>query len=144
MPFPYVRFSDFRYEKQIQWGDVYWFDFGAVRSNQDRTMADAHLAIVVSNPMITLKGAVLLMPLSGAAHRMKQYQFHVLITKQECPKLDKDSFAQADRVYCVTDKNNLPDQYYLTHLNAAIMKRVYDQLLRVLNVEQMMKALSTS
>ena len=47
MPFPYVRFSDFRYEKQIQWGDVYWFDFGAVRSNQDRTMADAHLAIVV-------------------------------------------------------------------------------------------------
>ena len=84
------------------------------------------------------------MPLSGAAHRMKQYQFHVLITKQECPKLDKDSFAQADRVYCVTDKNNLPDQYYLTHLNAAIMKRVYDQLLRVLNVEQMMKALSTS
>jgi mRNA-degrading endonuclease toxin of MazEF toxin-antitoxin module len=146
MPFPYyiIRPSSFTFQRYPRWADVYWFDFGAVRSSQDRTMAEPHLAVVVSNPAITLKGTVLIVPLSGAEHRKQGYAFHVLVTRRECPKLDKDSIVKVDQIYCVTVKPGLPDQYYLTTFSTEIMRRIYEQVLRVLNVDQIVKALSSS
>jgi mRNA-degrading endonuclease toxin of MazEF toxin-antitoxin module len=97
-------------------------------------MAEPHLAIVVSDTRSTLKGTVLLVPLSGAEHRKPGYLFHVLIEKAECPKLDKDSIAKVDQMYCVPTSPGLPDQYHLTHLDKKIMARIYEPLLRVLGV----------
>ena len=57
----------------------------------------------------------------------------VLIRQQECPKLDKDSIAKVDQVYCVPD-NRLPDQYYLTHASKKTMARIYEPLLKALGV----------
>lgn len=145
MPFLYhIRPSSFTFQRYPRWADVYWFDFGAARSSQDRTMAEPHLAVVVSNPVITLKGTVLIVPLSGAEHRKQGYAFHVLVTRRECPKLDKDSIVKVDQIYCVTVKPGLPDQYYLTTFSMEIMRRIYEQMLRVLNVDQIVKALSSS
>lgn len=107
-------------------------------------MAEPHLAVVVSSPAITLKGTVLIVPLSGAEHRRKGYAFHVLVTRRECPKLDKDSIVKVDQIYCVTVKPGLPDQYYLTTFSMEIMRHIYEQMLRVLNVDQIVKALSSS
>jgi len=85
MPFPaHVRFADFAFDRYPRWGDVYWYDFGMPRAQQ-HTMAEPHLAIVVSDTNTTLKGTVLLVPLSGAEHRKEGYQFHVLITKANVP-----------------------------------------------------------
>lgn len=134
MPFPFhIRPIDFTFDRYPQWGDVYWYDFGTPRAQQ-HTMAEPHLAIIVSDTRNTLRGTVLLVPLSGAEHRKPEYQFHVLIEKAECPKLDKDSIAKVDQIYCVPTKPGLPDQYYLTQLNKRTMARMYEPLLRVLGV----------
>lgn len=134
MPFPHrVRFTDYRFDRVPQWGDVYWYDFGMPRAQQ-HTMAEPHLAIIVSDTKATLRGTVLLVPLSGAEHRKEGYQFHVLIAKAECPELDKDSIAKVDQIYCVPTRPGLPDQYYLTHLSKKLMARIYEPLLKVLGV----------
>jgi mRNA-degrading endonuclease toxin of MazEF toxin-antitoxin module len=134
MPFPFhVRPIHFTFDRYPRWGDVYWYDFGTPRAQQ-HTMAEPHLAVVVSDTRSTLKGTVLLVPLSGAEHRKPGYQFHVLVEKTECPKLDKDSIVKVDQVYCVPTNPGLPDQYYLTHLDRKIMARIYEPLLRVLGV----------
>jgi mRNA-degrading endonuclease toxin of MazEF toxin-antitoxin module len=135
MPFPaHVRFTDFVFDRYPRWGDVYWYDFGMPRAQQ-HTMAEPHLAVVVSDTNSTLKGTVLLIPLSGAEHRKEGYQFHILITKAECPRLDKDSVAKVDQIYCVPTRPGLPDQYYLTRLSKKIMARMYEPLLRALGVQ---------
>jgi mRNA-degrading endonuclease toxin of MazEF toxin-antitoxin module len=133
MPFPvHIRLQDFSFDKYPQWGDIYWYDFGIPRAQQ-HTMAEPHLAIIVSNTGVTLRGTVLIVPLSGAEHRKDGYDFHVLIKQTECPQLDKDSVAKVDQIYCVPT-NRLPDQYYLTHLEKRIMARLYEPLLVVLGV----------
>jgi hypothetical protein len=87
MPFPFhIRPIDFTFDRYPWWGDVYWYDFGVPRAQQ-HTMAEPHLAVVVSDTRSTLKGTVLLVPLSGAEHRKPGYQFHVLVRKAECPEL---------------------------------------------------------
>ena len=145
MPFPaHIRFSEFQYEREIEWGDVYWFDFGEVRGGQERTMAGPHPALVVSNPAVTLKGVVLIMPISSIEHRKQDYRFHVPLGKDECRGLDNDSFVQADRIYSVTVQNNLPDQFYVGHLDYQVMRRIFNQLMLVLNFDGLRKALSTS
>jgi len=135
MPFPsHVRFSDFTYRRYPRWGDVYWYDFGIPRAQQ-HTMAEPHLAVVVSDTAITLRGTILICPLSGAEHRKEGYLFHVLITRAECPRLDKDSIVKVDQIYCVPTQPGLPDQYYLTQLDKKTMARIYEPLLRVLGVQ---------
>ncbi len=134
MPFPsHVHLSDYTFHRRPQWGDIYWYDFGVPRAQQ-HTMAEPHLACVVSDTSAILRGTVLIIPLSGAEHRKPGYAFHVLIRQQECPHLDKDSIAKVDQVYCVPD-NRLPDQYYLTHMSKKVMGHMYDQLLRVLGFQ---------
>jgi mRNA-degrading endonuclease toxin of MazEF toxin-antitoxin module len=133
MPFPYhIRQLDFTYQSPLRWGNVYWYDFGIPRAEQ-HTMAEPHLAVVVSDTKITLKGTVLIISLSGAEHRKAGYPFHVLIPKAECPRLDKDSIVKVDHVYCVPNQG-LPDQYFLTRLDKKIMARIYEPLLKVLGV----------
>ncbi len=145
MPFPYhILPRDFTFDRYPRWGDVYWFDFGAARSNQDRTMAEPHLAVVINNTELTLRGTVLILPLSGAEHRKPNYTPHVIITRRECPKLDKDSIAKTDQIYCVSVQTGLPDQYFLTHLSPQIMQRIYERLLRVLNFDQIVKTRSAN
>ena len=97
-------------------------------------MAEPHLAVVVSDTASTLKGTVLIVPLSGAEHRRPGYLFHVLITKAECSALDKDSIAKVDQIYCVPTRPGLPDQYHLTRLSRGVMKRLYEPMLRALGV----------
>ena len=139
MPFPHhVRVTDYRFDRVLRWGDVYWYDFGMPRAQQ-HTMAEPHLAVVVSDPIVTLKGTVLIVPLSGAEHRRGGYDFHVLITRTQCPKLDKDSVAKVDQIYCVPTQPGLPDQYYLARLNKATMARLYEPLLKVLGFQYVLK-----
>jgi mRNA-degrading endonuclease toxin of MazEF toxin-antitoxin module len=132
MPFPHhVRFTDYRFDRVLKWGDIYWYDFGMPRAQQ-HTMAEPHLAVVISDPSVTLKGTVLIVPLSGAEHRRAGYDFHVLITRTQCPKLDKDSVAKVDQIYCIPTQPGLPDQYYLTRLSKKTMARLCEPLLKVL------------
>jgi mRNA-degrading endonuclease toxin of MazEF toxin-antitoxin module len=134
MPFPvYLRPSGYTFNSYPRWGDVYWYDFGIPRAEQ-HTMAEPHLAVVVSDTASTLKGTVLIVPLSGAEHRRPGYLFHVLITKAECSALDKDSIAKVDQIYCVPTRPGLPDQYHLTRLSRGVMKRLYEPMLRALGV----------
>lgn len=134
MPFPYhIRVADFEFRRYPRWGDVYWYDFGMPRAQQ-HTMAEPHLAVVVSDTTVTLKGTVLIIPLSGVEHRKPGYDFHVLITRSECPSLDKDSVVKVDQVYCVPVNPGLPDQYHLTQLDKKIMARIYEPLLKVLGI----------
>ena len=61
----------------------------ALGSDQSQFQHDrlAALAqIIVSDTKATLRGTVLLVPLSGAEHQRKGYKFHVLIAKADCPK----------------------------------------------------------
>lgn len=138
MPFPHhIRQLSFTYQNLPHWGDVYWYDFGLPRAEQ-HTMAEPHLAVVVSDTRITLKGTVLIIPLSGAEHCREGYPFHIPIKKTECPRLDKDSIVKVDQVYCVPDQG-LPDQYFLTRLDKKIMARIYEPLLKVLGVQYVLE-----
>jgi mRNA-degrading endonuclease toxin of MazEF toxin-antitoxin module len=140
MPFPYDLLpKHYTFDRYPSWSDVYWHDFGSIRSNQDHTMADPHPAVVISNTRITLKGTVLIVPLSGAEHQKTNYAPHVLVTKRECPKLDKDSIVKTDQVYCVNVSTSLPDQYYITSFDVKIMRRVYEQLVRVIHLDKFLK-----
>lgn len=139
MPFPdHVHFIDYRFDRVPQWGDVYWYDFGMPRAQQ-HTMADPHLAVIISDTSVTLRGTVLIIPLSGAEHQRAGYEFHVLIKKAQCPALDKDSIAKVDQIYCVPTKPGLPDQYYLTRLSKKTMARLCEPLLRVLGFPYVLK-----
>jgi mRNA-degrading endonuclease toxin of MazEF toxin-antitoxin module len=140
MPFPYhVRSSDFTFDRQLQWGDVYWYDFGVAKSNQDKTIAEPHLAVIVNNPQITWPGVALIMSMTGAEHKHQGYVFQVLVTRRECSKLDKDSLVKTDQIYSVPTKPGLPDQYFLTQLEMRIMKRIYEKLVLVLNFNEVVK-----
>ncbi len=133
MPFPYhIRKEQFIYNHYPRWGDIYWYDFGSARAGE-HTMAYPHLALVVSDTKITLKGTVLVTPISGAEHRREGYGFHVLLKKADCSRLDKDSIVKIDQVYCVSTKG-MPDQYFLTRLEKETMARIYEPLLKVLGV----------
>lgn len=135
MPFPILLPREMTYNRTPRWSDVYWFDFGHARSNYDKSIAEPHLAIIVSNTRITLPGTALIVPMSGAEHKKPSYPFHVLIKKDEYPKFEKDGIAKVDQVYCVST-TELPDQYYLTTLKKDTIRPVYEQLLRVLNVKE--------
>ena len=138
MPFPAdLRFTDLTFSRHPQWGDLYWYDFGMPRAQQ-HTMAQPHLALIVSDTDLTLRGLVLLVPLSGAENRKQGYQFHVLIRKQDCPRLDKDSVAKVDQIYCVPVNPGLPDEYYLAHLDKTTMARLYGPLLKALGVPRVL------
>ena len=140
MPFPHhISFSQFTYERAIKWGDVFWYDFGSPRAEQ-HTTAEPHLAVVVNDTDITLPGLLLIIPLSGAEHRRAGYPFHVVIKQAECPKLDKDSIAKVDHIYCVPRKPGLPDQYHLTTLNKKLMIRIYEPLVDVLGFKYVMRS----
>ncbi len=133
MPCPYhIRPESFRYENYPRWGELYWYDFGAPRAEQ-HTMAEPHLALVVSDTSLTLKGTVLIVPLSGAEHQRAGYPFQILLKKSECPRLDKDSIVKVDQIYCAP-KQGLPDQYFLARLDKKTMARIYEPLLKVLGV----------
>ncbi|MBN1584465.1 MAG: type II toxin-antitoxin system PemK/MazF family toxin [Anaerolineae bacterium] len=139
MPFPtHIRVVDFEFYRYPRWGDVYWYDFGMPRAQQ-HTMAEPHLAVVISDTKVTLKGTALITPLSGAEHRKEGYDFHVLITRSECPELDKDSIVKIDQVYCVPVRPGLPDQYHLTQLDKKIMVRIYEPLLEVLGFRYVLR-----
>jgi len=134
MPFPYhIREEDFRYDRYPRWGELYWYDFGVRRAEQ-HTMAEPHLALVVSDTKITLRGTVLIVPLSGAEHRREGYGFHILLKRTECPRLDKDSIVKVDQIYCAPTRPGLPDQYYLTRLDKKTMARIYEPLLKMLGL----------
>lgn len=140
MPFPYhIRPVNFVYRYTPRWGDVYWYDFGTPRAEQ-HTMAEPHLAVVISDTKITLKGTTIITPLSGAEHRRAGYKFHVLIEKSECPQLDKDSIVKVDQIYCVPNQG-LPDQYHLTRLDQKTMARIYEPLLQVLGLHYVLEYL---
>jgi len=139
MPFPaHILPKSFTFDQYPRWGDVYWHDFGLARAGQ-HTMAEPHLAIVVSDTAATLRGTVEIVPLSGAEHKKPGYEFHVPITRTDCPQLDKDSIAKVDQVYCVPVKPGLPDQYFLARLSVRVMKRVYEKMLRALGVNYVLE-----
>lgn len=139
MPFPdRIRPEDFRFERYPRWGELYWYDFGARRAEQ-HTMAEPHLALVISDTAITLKGTVLIVPLSGAEHQRAEYPFQVLLKRSECPRLDKDSIVKVDQVYCVPYRPGLPDQYFLARLDKKTMARIYEPLLQVLGVQYVLE-----
>lgn len=131
MPFPQVSPSQFSYRKRKEWGQLYWFDFGEAISGQ-RTFAEPHPALIVSNPQLTLPGTVLIISVTGAEHKRQGYEFHVDITKAECSELDKDSVAKVDQIYCVEERL-MPDQYFVGTVPRSVMKKIYSKLLKVLN-----------
>jgi len=137
MPFPrQVRPSEFTYRREREWGQLYWFDFGEAVSGQ-LTFAEPHPAIIVSNPLVTLTGTVLIVPLTGAGNRRPGYEFHVDVTKAECPELDKDSVAKVDQIYCV-ESSLMPDQYFIGTVPKNVMKRIYSKLLKVLGYDKVL------
>ncbi|MEA1871801.1 MAG: type II toxin-antitoxin system PemK/MazF family toxin [Chloroflexota bacterium] len=137
MPFPKkIPPSKFTHQRAKEWGQLYWFDFGEAISGQV-TFAESHPALIVSNPKITLPGTVLIIPLTSIEHRRPGYEFHVEITKKECPELDKDSVAKVDMVYCVEDKL-MPDQYFIGVPPRSVMKKIYSKLLKVLGFDKVM------
>jgi len=134
MPFPvHIPSHALTYERYPKWGDVYWCDFGAPQSSQ-HSMADPHLALVISETRFTRAGTILLIPMSGAEHRKEGYLFHVLVEKKECQKLDKDTIVIVDQILCMSHKPFLPDQYYVTTFNKEVMTRIIEPLLKVLGV----------
>jgi mRNA-degrading endonuclease toxin of MazEF toxin-antitoxin module len=138
MPFPkHIKRHEFTYRFKKQWGQLYWFDFGEAPSEQ-RTFAEVHPALIVSDPTITLPGTVLILPITGAEHKRRGYEFHVDVTTEECPELDKDSIAKVDQIYCVPDQL-LPDQYFIGKLRPATMRKIYAKLLKVLGMPNFIK-----
>ncbi len=77
-----------------------------------------HPALIVSDPTLTLPGTVLIIPLTGAEHKRRGYEFHVEVTTEECPELDKDLIAK---------------------LSLATMQKVYAKLLKGLGVPKFIK-----
>lgn len=137
MPFPKkIPPSKFTHRRAKEWGQLYWFDFGEATSGQV-TFAEPHPALIVSNPKTTLPGTVLIIPLTDKEHKRPGYEFHVEITKKECPELDKDSVAKVDMVYCVEDKL-MPNQYFIGVLSRSVMKKIYPKLLKVLGFDKVM------
>jgi mRNA-degrading endonuclease toxin of MazEF toxin-antitoxin module len=134
MPFPQVPHSTFTYRMRKEWGQLYWFDFGQAASGQ-RTFAEPHPALIVSVPQITLPGTVLIVPVTGAEHRRSGYEFHVDISKADCPELDKDSVAKVDQIYCVEERL-MPDQYFIGSVPRITMKKIYPKLLKVLGFDK--------
>lgn len=137
MPFPRdVPSSKFTFHRKKEWGQLYWFDFGQAASGQ-RTFAEPHPAIIVSDPEVTLPGTVQIMPLTDAEHKRAGYEFHVEITKAECPELEKDSIAKVDQIYFVEERL-MPDQYFIGTVPRSLMKRIYSKLLKALGFSKVM------
>lgn len=137
MPFPRIRRSEFTFRTKKQWGQVYWFDFGEPVSGQ-RTFAEPHPALIISDPTVTLPGTVLIIPITGAEHKLQGYEFHVDVSKDDCyPELDKASVAKVDQIYCVEERL-LPDQYSIGTLNRGAMKRIYSKILKTLNFKEVL------
>ena len=128
-----IKASQFTYRIKKQWGQIYWFDFGEASSGQ-RTFAEVHPALIISNPQRTLPGTVLITPFTGFEHKRPNYEFHVDIPKAECPELDKDSVFKIDQIFCVEDRL-LPDQYYIGELPELLLRKVYSKLIKVLNFD---------
>jgi len=138
MPFPHhIRQHQFTYRIRKEWGQLYWFNFGVPSSGQ-RTFAEQHPALIINNLGITLPGTVLIIPVTGVEHRRPGYEFHVEISKLECPELDKDSVAKVDQIYCV-EVREMPDQYFICKLETDTMRRIYAKLLKVLNFDKFLK-----
>jgi len=130
MPFPQVPHSKFTCHTRKEWGQLYWFDFGQAASGQ-RTFAEPHPALIVSDSQVTLPGTVLIVPVTGAEHKRSGYEFHVDVSKADCPELDKDSVAKVDQIYCVEERL-MPDQYFIGTVPHSAMKKIYSKLLKVL------------
>ena len=126
MPFRRIPAATATRQRTPDWGDVYWFDFGYPVSAQ-RSFAGVHPAIVISDAQLVLAGTVLVIPMSGMENQRPGYLFHIPVTQQECPFLDKDSIAKADQVYCVLS-GDLVDQYYLGTVPTLVMRRIYDRM----------------
>ncbi|MEK7216541.1 MAG: type II toxin-antitoxin system PemK/MazF family toxin, partial [Chloroflexota bacterium] len=86
----------------------------------------------VSDPVTQVGKTLVVVPLTGAENAQPGYDYHVLITKAECPPLDKDSVAKADQLYTI-ERDDLIDQYYIGRLGAKVMRRLYQQLANSLN-----------
>ena len=135
MPFQPVPRSQWTCRHTPDLGDVYWFDFGVPVSGQ-KSFAEAHLALVVADCKSILPGTTEIIPFTGIEHKRTGYQFHVEVTKRECPFLDKDSIVKVDQIYCVLT-SELPDQYNIGRMTPGVLRRVYAQLLRVLGVDRL-------
>lgn len=138
MPFQHVPRSRQTFKRTPDWGDVYWFDFGYPVSGQ-KSFAGVHPALVVTDSKLILRGTTQIIPLSGIENKRQGYGFHVEISKEECPFLDKDSIAKVDQIYCVLT-NNLPDQYYVGVMLPVTMRRIYAQLLRALGADKLISS----
>lgn len=134
MPFQQVPRNQWTFRRRPDWGDVYWFNFGAPVSGQT-SFAGVHPGLIIADRTVILPGTTQILPLSGSEHRRQGYQCHVLITKTECSYLDKDSIVKVDQIYCVLT-NELPDQYFMGTITPQYMRRIYAQLLRVLGVNK--------
>lgn len=131
MPFPEkVPRSQFTQRIPKKWGQLYWFDFREPTSGQ-HTFAEPHPALIISDHGIRLPGTVLIIPFTGAEHKRSGYEFHVEVSKAEYPKLEKDSIAKVDQIYCVEERL-MPDQYFIGDMPLSAIKRIYGKLLKVL------------
>ena len=130
MPFPQVPHAKFTYRMSKDWGQLYWFDFGQATSRQ-RTFAEPHPALIISDPKVTLPSTVLIVPFTSLEHKRRGYEFHVEVTKADCAGLDNDSVAKVDQIYCIEERH-LPDQYFIGMLGRSAMKRIYSKLLKAL------------
>lgn len=134
MPFQKVPRNQWTFKRNLNWGDVYWFDFGQPGSGQ-KASAYVHPALIVADCSIILPGTTQIIPISGSENKRPGYQFHVQITKEEGPFLDKDSIVKVDQIYCV-HISEFCDQYFMGTMPLQIMRRIYAQLLRVLGVDK--------
>lgn len=124
-----------QFRRRPDWGDVYWFDLGSPVSGQ-KSFAGVHPVLVVANCKAILPGTTEVLPLSGSENKRAGYDFHVEITTQECPFLDKNSIVKVDQIYCILT-SELPDQYYMGTMPTVVIKKVYAQLLRVLGMDKL-------
>ena len=136
MPFPNVPLRSGHHARTLEWGDVYWFDFGRPTSQQF-TIAGARPCVIVSDVNTLVGQTVVVCPSTGAEHAIPGYDYHVEVKQVEFSHLDKDSVFKVDHLYNI-DRSNLIDEHYIGTLPRQLMRRVYLQLLNALNVQQIL------
>ena len=134
MPFPNCPINSGHLTHNLAWGDLYWFDFGKPQSNQ-YTIAKARPCVVLSDVNTLIGNTVVVCPSTGAEHAIPNYDYHVLVTRNEFILLEKDSVFKVDHLYSV-DRNSLIDEHYIGALPLKIMKRLYYQLFNAINSQR--------
>lgn len=94
-------------------------------------MAYQHPVVIISEASLLLPGTCIFVPMTGAENKRADYEFHVPISKKDCPQLDKDSAVKVDQIFTI-ECRRLPDQYYISKLNVEVMKRIYEKLLKAI------------